>query len=60
MGSQNEIMTQTTELTNGASTHGGRAKDEGGIGGRDPQGILGNLQEAHPLWEETVQMHRVI
>ena len=34
-------------------------KVKGGIGGREPHGFLGNLQEAHPLWEETVWMDRM-
>ena len=32
---------------------------EGGISGREPHGIPGNLWEAHPLWEEPVQMDKV-
>ena len=32
---------------------------KGGIGSRKPHGFPGNLQEDHPLWEETVQMDRV-
>ena len=53
------MMVWTVELINRASTHSGEAEIGGGIGGREPQGSLGNLQEVHPLWEETVQMDRV-
>ena len=59
MGIQNKMMIQTAEPIDGAFTHSGGAKVEGGIGGRELQGFLGNLQEANPLWEETVQIDRV-
>ena len=49
----------TTELIDIVSTHSGGDEIEGGIGGREPHGFLENLPEAHPLWEETVQMDRV-
>ena len=47
------------ELLNRASTHSGVAEVEGGIGSREPHSFQGNLQEAHPLREETVWMDRV-
>ena len=53
------MMIWTVELINRVSTHSGGSKVEGGIGGREPHGFQGNIQEAHPLWEETVQMDRV-
>ena len=59
MGIQNRMMRWTMELIDIASTHSGGAKVKGGMGDREPHSILGNLQEAHPLWEETVQMDRV-
>ena len=34
-------------------------KVEGDVGGREPQGSLGNLWEAHPPWEERVKIDRV-
>ena len=52
MGNQNEMMIQTMDLIDRATTHSGRAKVEGGIDGREPHSFLGNLWEAHPLWEE--------
>ena len=59
MGSQNEMMIQTMELINRASTHSEGAEVKGGRGGREPHGFLGNLQEAHSHWEETVWLDRV-
>ena len=59
MGSQNEMMTQTTDLIEGATPLGRVAKVKGGKGSRGLHSFPGNLQEAHPLWEETVQMDRV-
>ena len=59
MGTQNEMTVWTTEPIDGAFTCSGGAKVEGGIGGRGPQGFLVNLQEAHPPWEETVQIDGV-
>ena len=37
----------------------GGTKVKGGIGTREPNSFQGNLQEAHPLWEETLQIDRV-
>ena len=54
MGSQNEMIIQTMDLTEGATTHSRGAKVIEGIGSREPYGFPGNLQEAHPLQEETV------
>ena len=48
------MMTQTTDLTEKPR----RTKVKGGKDGREPHSFPGNLQEAHPLWEETVQMDR--
>ena len=59
MGSQNKMTIWTTELIDGAFTCNRGAEVKGGISGREPQGCLGNLWEAHPLQEETVQIHRV-
>ena len=42
MGSQNEMI-WTMKPINGAFTCSGGAKVKGGIGGREPQGFLGNL-----------------
>ena len=53
------MMTQTTDLIDEATPHHGGAKVEGGKGGREPHSFPGNLPEAHPLWEETVQIDRV-
>ena len=47
------------DLIDGVTTHSGGAKIKGGIGGRQPHSLPGNLWEAHPLQEETVQMDRV-
>ena len=59
MGSQNGMMKQTTDLTEGVTTHSGGAMVMVGIGSRVPHSFLGNLWEAHHLQEEAVQMHRV-
>ena len=59
MGSQNGMTIQTTDLTKGATTCSGGAEVAEGIGGREPHGFPGNLQEAHYLQEETVWMDRV-
>ena len=59
MGSQDGMTIWTAELIDKASICSGGAKGEGGVGGREPHGFLGNPQEAHPLWEETVWMDRV-
>ena len=58
MGSQNGMI-WIAELINGVSSPSRGAKVKGGIGGREPHSFLGNLQEAHLLWEETVWMDRV-
>ena len=50
------MMIQTTDLIDGVTPHSRGAKVEGGIGGREFHGFPGNLQEAHPLWEEKVWM----
>ena len=59
MESQNKMTIQTMDLIDRVTTHSGGAKVEGGIGGREPHSFTGNLQEDHPLQEETVQMDRV-
>ena len=59
MGSQNEMTIQTMDLTEGVTTHHGGAEVVECIGGREPHGFPGNLQEAHHLQEETVWMDRV-
>ena len=59
MGSQNKMMIWTVELINREFTSSWGTKVKGGIGGREPQGFLGILQEAHLLWEETVPIDRV-
>ena len=59
MGSQNEMMIWTTDLIDQVTTHSRGAKVKWGVGGREPHGFPGNLQEAHPIWEETVWMDRV-
>ena len=59
MGSQNEMMIWTAELINGTFTCSGGSKVKWAIGGRELQGFLGNLWEAHPLWKETVWIDRV-
>ena len=59
MGSQNEMMIQTTELIEGAFTCHGGAKVKGGAEIKEPHSFLGNLQDAHPVCEETVQLDRV-
>ena len=56
---KNEMMIQTTDMTKGVTTHSGGTEVIEGIGGRDPQGFPGNLQEAHHHQEETVWMDRV-
>ena len=43
------MMIWTTEFINRAFTHNEGAEVEGGIGSREPQGSLGNLQENHLL-----------
>ena len=58
MGSQNEMI-QTSDLIEGATTHNRGAEGMEGIGGREPLGFPGNLQEAHHLQEETDLMDRV-
>ena len=59
MGDQNEMTMWTAELIDRAFTCSGGAKVKGGIGGREPQGFLGNLWEANPLQEETVWIDTV-
>ena len=58
MGSQDGMMIWTAEAIDRV-THNRGAKFKGGIFGREPQGFLGNLWEAHPLCEETVWIDRV-
>ena len=59
MGSKNKMTIQTTDLTEGVTTHSGGAKVMEGIGGIEPHSFSGNLLEAHHLQEETVWMDRV-
>ena len=59
MGSQNEMTIPAMDLTKGATTNSGGAKAAEGVGGREPHGFPGNLQEAHHLQEEAVQIDRV-
>ena len=53
------MMTQTMDLIDGATPCSRGAEVKEGIGSREPCGFPGNLQEAHPLWGETVWMGRV-
>ena len=59
MGSQNEMMIQTTDLTKEATTPSTGAEVTEGIGSRESHGFPGNLWEAHHLQEETIWMDRV-
>ena len=59
MGNWNGRTLWTTELVDRVSTHSEEAKVKEDVGGKEPHGFQGNLQEVHPLWEETVQMDRV-
>ena len=59
MGNQTEMMIQTKDLTEGATTCSGGAEVTEGVGGREPHSFPGNLWEAHHLQEETVWMDRV-
>ena len=59
MESLNEMMIQTAGSIDGAFTCSEGVKAKGGIGGREPQGFLGNLWEAHPLQEERVWIDRL-
>ena len=59
MGSHNERTIQTTDLTKETTTHSEGAEVTEGVGGRESHGFPGNLQEAHPLQEETVWFDRV-
>ena len=53
------MMIQTMELVNRVTTCSRVAEVEGGIGCKESHSFQGNLQEAHPLWEETIWMDRV-
>ena len=59
MGSQNEMMMQTTDLTEGVKTCSRGVEVVEGIGGRESHSFPGNLWEAHHLQEETVWVDRV-
>ena len=59
MGSHNAMTIQTMDLTEGATTHNGGTEVMEGVGGREPHGFLGNLQDTHHLQGETVWMDRV-
>ena len=59
MGSQNDMLIQTTDLIDWVTTCSRGAKIEGGVGSKEPHSIPGNLWETHPLQQETVWMVRV-
>ena len=53
------MMIQTTDLTEGVTTHSGGAEVMEGIGSKEPHSFPGNLWEAHHIQEEIVQIDRV-
>ena len=59
MESQNGMMIQITDMTEGATTCSRGAEVMEGIGSKEPHSFPGNLLETHHLQEERVQMDRV-
>ena len=53
------MMIQTTDLAGGVTTCSGGIKVKEEVGSREPHGFPRNLQEAHPLQEDTVHMNPV-